>query len=188
MSAQLPSHFGTPFVTTIPSPRFDSKGRQLSFVESDVQRLERLAFLNGSQPRSASPASSSSSVPQSPSQSPVIRAFTSSSASPSSSPSSRPRLIQGLICDPIELMANQLAEEFLLSPSSSDDSSDDDYMMIPNLAGSSPPSYIFANSVPAFADISRKAPRAISSTLASSSFKPGHRRKRSELFAIREED
>ncbi|PPR01673.1 hypothetical protein CVT24_001502 [Panaeolus cyanescens] len=187
MSNQVPSHFGTPFVTTIPSPRFDSKGRQLGFVESDVQRLERLAFLNGSKSRTASPATSPSSLPGSPSQSPVMRSYISSSASPSSSPSSKPRLIQGPICDPIELMANQLAEEFLMSPSS-DDSSDDDYMMIPSLTASSLPSYMFANAVPAFADMSRKAPRSHSSTPSSGSFKPGHRRKRSELFAIREED
>ena len=66
----VPSHFTFPFVTTIQSSRFDSRGRQLGFVESEVQRLERLAFANASKSQSASPTGSltpsSSSSPVSP--------------------------------------------------------------------------------------------------------------------------
>lgn len=51
----LPSHFGSPFLTTLPATRYDAKGRQLNFTESEVQRLERLAFVNASKSRSNSP-------------------------------------------------------------------------------------------------------------------------------------
>ncbi|KJA13842.1 hypothetical protein HYPSUDRAFT_151089 [Hypholoma sublateritium FD-334 SS-4] len=51
----LPSHFGSPFITTLPTTRYDAKGRQLNFTESEVQRLERLAFVNASKSRSNSP-------------------------------------------------------------------------------------------------------------------------------------
>lgn len=37
-----------PIITFIPESRFDERGRQLQFVESDVQRQERLAFLKAS--------------------------------------------------------------------------------------------------------------------------------------------
>lgn len=42
----FPSYFGTPFATDIPCSKYDSKGRQLSFVETEVQRLERMALVN----------------------------------------------------------------------------------------------------------------------------------------------
>ncbi|KAF8797608.1 hypothetical protein BYT27DRAFT_7265614 [Phlegmacium glaucopus] len=48
----LPSYFGTPFITDIPSSRYDSTGRQLSFVETEVQRLERMALVRASKRRS----------------------------------------------------------------------------------------------------------------------------------------
>lgn len=54
----FPSYFGTPLTTDIPSSRYDSKGRQLSFVETEVQRLERMALVNASKSRSSSPAQS----------------------------------------------------------------------------------------------------------------------------------
>lgn len=34
-------------ITFIPPSRFDERGRQMQFVESDVQRQERLAFIKG---------------------------------------------------------------------------------------------------------------------------------------------
>lgn len=54
----FPSYFGTPLTTDIPGSRYDSKGRQLSFVETEVQRLERMALVNASKSRSSSPAQS----------------------------------------------------------------------------------------------------------------------------------
>lgn len=57
----LPSYFGTPFATDIPCSKYDSKGRQLSFVETEVQRLERMALVNAklrrSSPKTVSPCS-----------------------------------------------------------------------------------------------------------------------------------
>ena len=72
----LPSHFGSPFLTTLPATRYDAKGRQLNFTESEVQRLERLAFVNASKSRSNSPVQgllspSASPVPSSVSILPV---------------------------------------------------------------------------------------------------------------------
>jgi hypothetical protein len=49
----LPSYFGTPFATDIPCSKYDSKGRQLSFVETEVQRLERMALVNAKLRRSS---------------------------------------------------------------------------------------------------------------------------------------
>jgi hypothetical protein len=57
----LPSHFGAPFQTTISTTRYDSKGRQLGYDETEVQRLERLAFINASKWRTNSAAQSPSS-------------------------------------------------------------------------------------------------------------------------------
>lgn len=54
----LPSYFGTPVTTQIPGSKYDSKGRQLSFVETEVQRLERMALINASKSRSSSPSQS----------------------------------------------------------------------------------------------------------------------------------
>lgn len=51
----LPSYFGTPIPTEIAASRYDSKGRQLSFVETEVQRLERMALVNASKARNSSP-------------------------------------------------------------------------------------------------------------------------------------
>ncbi|KAF9526008.1 hypothetical protein CPB83DRAFT_896474 [Crepidotus variabilis] len=85
----LPSNFASPFITTISSVRYDSRGRQMQFTESNVQRLERQAFVS---------ANSNSGSP---------------SSSPTSSGNSTPtrQLISEPFCDPIELMANRLAEE-----------------------------------------------------------------------------
>lgn len=66
----LPSYFTSPFVTTIPGSRYDSRGRQLNFEESNVQRRERLAFLNASKSAGTSPIQSPSS---SSSGSPIVR-------------------------------------------------------------------------------------------------------------------
>ncbi|PPQ66148.1 hypothetical protein CVT26_010871 [Gymnopilus dilepis] len=137
----VPSYFGAPFITTIPESRYDAKGRQLGFVETDVQRLERLAFLNASKSRSASP---------SPNHSP---------RSGASSP----------------LMANRLAEELNLS---SDEWSSDDE---PHILYSTPKPKQGPPSV------SFTPARKPSSTPAST-FTPGHRRKRSSLSSIPEED
>lgn len=49
----FPSYFGTPFATDIPCSKYDSKGRQLSFVETEVQRLERMALVNAKLRRSS---------------------------------------------------------------------------------------------------------------------------------------
>jgi hypothetical protein len=57
----VPSHFTFPFATTIQSSRYDSRGRQMGFIESEVQRLERLAFANASKSRTSSPTESHSS-------------------------------------------------------------------------------------------------------------------------------
>jgi len=57
----LPSHFGAPFLTTISATRYDSKGRQLGYDETEVQRLERLAFINASKSRTNSAAQSPNS-------------------------------------------------------------------------------------------------------------------------------
>ena len=51
----FPSYFGTPFATDIPCSKYDSKGRQLSFVETEVQRLERMALVNASKSRRSWP-------------------------------------------------------------------------------------------------------------------------------------
>lgn len=56
----LPSYFGTPFATDIPCSKYDSKGRQLSFVETEVQRLERMALVNASKSRRSCPKAQSS--------------------------------------------------------------------------------------------------------------------------------
>ena len=57
----FPSYFATPFTTDIPGSRYDTKGRQLGFVETEVQRLERMALVNASKLRSSSPRSQPSS-------------------------------------------------------------------------------------------------------------------------------
>jgi hypothetical protein len=57
----LPSHYGAPFLTTISAIRYDSKGRQLGYDETEVQRLERLAFINASKSRTNSAAQSPNS-------------------------------------------------------------------------------------------------------------------------------
>ncbi|KAF5314258.1 hypothetical protein D9619_011806 [Psilocybe cf. subviscida] len=143
----LPSHFGSSFITTIPVTRYDSKGRQMSFPESEVQRLERQAFINASRSRSSSP-----------------------SLSPPGSPT-RAKLISEPYGDPIELMANRLAEEFMYGSS---DSSEDEQTLFfsPKRAQRVPP--------PA------RAPAA--HVKSSTSFTPGHKKKRSSLSAIPEED
>jgi hypothetical protein len=69
-SPVLPSHFTYPFITTIQGSRYDTRGRQMHFIESEVQRLERLAFAKASKSCSSSPTgsftSSSSGSPVSP--------------------------------------------------------------------------------------------------------------------------
>jgi hypothetical protein len=107
----LPSYLTSPFVTTIPGSRYDSRGRQLNFEESNVQRRERLAFANASKSAGTSPIQSPSS---SSSGSPIV-------CSPSPSPmngthqtlrqQTRRTLISEPFSDPIEHMANQLALE-----------------------------------------------------------------------------
>jgi hypothetical protein len=54
----FPSYFDTPFATDIPCSKYDSKGRQLSFVETEVQRLERMALVNSKLRRSSPKARS----------------------------------------------------------------------------------------------------------------------------------
>jgi hypothetical protein len=90
----VPSHFTFPFVTTIQSSRYDARGRQMGFVETEVQRLERLAFANASKSRSGSPTDS----------------LTSSSSGSPTQPMGR-LLISEPFNDPIEFVANQLASE-----------------------------------------------------------------------------
>ncbi|KAF8966932.1 hypothetical protein BDZ97DRAFT_1805981 [Flammula alnicola] len=51
----VPSHFGVPFLTTISDTKYDSRGRQMSFAETEVQRIERMAFVTASKSRSNSP-------------------------------------------------------------------------------------------------------------------------------------
>ncbi|EAU87602.1 hypothetical protein CC1G_09699 [Coprinopsis cinerea okayama7 len=71
------SFLSTPVITYIPGSRYDERGRQLQFVESDVQRQQRLALLKGrNSPLFDSPCSSPSST--------LSRSL---SSSPSSSPS-----------------------------------------------------------------------------------------------------
>ncbi|TFK37712.1 hypothetical protein BDQ12DRAFT_685148 [Crucibulum laeve] len=41
----LPSSYGASIITYIPSTRYDAKGRQLQYAETETQRRERLAFL-----------------------------------------------------------------------------------------------------------------------------------------------
>ncbi|CAA7262094.1 unnamed protein product [Cyclocybe aegerita] len=143
-STLLPTYFSSPLITTIPTIKYAANGRQMSFAETEVQRLERLAFANASKSRSGSPTQS--------------RGTFSGSASP------KMQLISEPYGDPIELMANRLAEEFSIS---SDDfsSSDEEYHVFYSTPKSAP------------SPSSRK-----------SSFKPGHRRKRSSLSSIPEED
>ncbi|KAF8901026.1 hypothetical protein CPB84DRAFT_1962187 [Gymnopilus junonius] len=155
----VPSYFGAPFITTIPETRYDARGRQLSFVESDVQRLERLAFMNASKSRSTSPSPNCS--PRSGASSP-----------------SRMKLISAPYGDPIELIANRLAEEFNLS--SSDDWSSDDE---PHILYSTPRPKQSPPSVS-----STPTRKSSPSSPATSTFQPGHRRKRSSLSSIPEED
>lgn len=62
----LPSHFGSPFLTTIANIQYDAKGRQMSYKETEVQRLERIAFINASKSRSSSPVDSLNSANSSP--------------------------------------------------------------------------------------------------------------------------
>jgi len=151
----FPSHFGAPFLTTIPDVRYDSKGRQLGFIESEVQRLERLAFVNASKSRSNSPSQSPRS-------------------SGASSPSGM-KLISEPYGDPIELMANRLAEELMMHSSDEFSFSDEEPHILystPRASQGVPPS----SRTPA-----GKAP-------IPSTFQPGHRRKQSSLSAIPEED
>ncbi|KAH9476987.1 hypothetical protein JR316_0010903 [Psilocybe cubensis] len=154
----LPSHFGAPFVTALPEVRYDSKGRQLGFVESDVQRLERIAFINASKSRSSSPTQSPRS-------------------SGASSPS-RMKLISEPYGDPIELMANRLAEEFMLSSDEFSSSDEEPFVLYSTSPSSSRKVPAVSSSRPSS---SRKAP-------SPSAFQPGHRRKRSSLSSIPEED
>jgi hypothetical protein len=93
-SPVLPSHFTYPFITTIQGSRYDTRGRQMHFIESEVQRLERLAFAKASKSCSSSPTGS----------------FTSSSSGSPTQPTGR-LLISEPFNDPIELVANQLASE-----------------------------------------------------------------------------
>lgn len=173
----LPTHFGAPFITTIPEVRYDSKGRQMSFVESDVQRLERLAFVNASRSRSNSPTQS----PRSGASSPVRFRVHTCQVFQCTDPFNRSqmKLISEPYGDPIELMANRLAEKFM-SDSSSDEFSLSDEE--PHVIYSTSPS---SRHIPAVSATptpsSRKAP-------SPSAFQPGHRRKRSSLSAIPEED
>ncbi|KDR78377.1 hypothetical protein GALMADRAFT_245532 [Galerina marginata CBS 339.88] len=148
----LPSHFGASFLTTIPETRYDAKGRQLGFIESEVQRLERLAFLNASKSRSNSP-----------------------NHSPRSGASSPTKLISEPYGDPIELMANQLAEKFMMNEFSSPYDELQVLYSTPKSGQRLPPSVSYAPQ-------SRKAPSP------STSFQPGHRRSRSSLSSIPEED
>ncbi|KAF8154103.1 hypothetical protein B0H34DRAFT_720335 [Crassisporium funariophilum] len=153
----LPSHFGIPFPTTISTIRYDSKGRQLGFIETEVQRLERLALINTSKSRSSSP-------------------ILTHSASGSPSPS-RAKLIAEPYADPIELMANRLAEEFFSLDSYDDLSSSSDEE-----------SSIIYSTPQSTQDVPSSRRPLIPRKVASSTFKPGHRRKSSSLSSIPEED
>ncbi|KAF4611648.1 hypothetical protein D9613_003826 [Agrocybe pediades] len=157
MSDFLPSHFGVPFVTTLPDAKFDGKGRMMAFVESDVQRLERLAFINASKSRSSSPVQSRSGA---------------------SSPS--PNFISEPYGDPIELMANKIAAEYMNSSDEFSSGSDDDILY------STPKATKKTRRVPSLS--SPASPIRRESSTPSPTFSPGHRRKRSSLTSIPEED
>jgi len=163
----LPSHFGAPFLTTISTMRYDSKGRQLGYEETEVQRLERLAFINASKRlRTTDPAA------QSPSSPPVSVSIQYAPFNFRTDPMAQTRLISEPYGDPIELMANRLAEEFMMFASSESDdstSSSDDEAHIGNPSQSHP------------VVTSRKSP-------STPTLQPGHRRKRPSLSAIPEED
>jgi len=150
----IPSHFASPFITTIPNMQYDSKGRLLGFKESEVQRLERLAFVNATKSRSGSPTESpTSSAPSSP----------------------RRKLISEPYGDPIELMANRLAEEYFDSDELSS-SSDEDFEVVYSKSQ-------HARRVPS----SSSSHSSTSKNVVATS-KAGHRRKRSSLSSIPEED
>jgi len=138
----LPSNFGAPVQTT--NVRYDTKGRQLSYAETEVQRLERLAFISAPRSRSGLPPQSASS---------------SSTSSPT-----RMRLIAEPYGDPIELMANRLAENFAFS------SDDEPYIIYSSPNPTQSPSPMSP----------RKSP-------CISTCQPGHRKKQF-LNAIPEED
>ncbi|KAJ3505734.1 hypothetical protein NLJ89_g7262 [Agrocybe chaxingu] len=144
-STLLPTYFNSPLITTIPSVKYAANGRQMSFAETEVQRLERLAFANASRSRSCSPTQSRNTF--------------SGDASP------KMQLISEPYGDPIELMANRLAEELSISSDEFSSSSDEEFHI--------------------FYSTPRRAP---SPSSRKSSFKPGHRRKRSSLSSIPEED
>ncbi|KAF9480282.1 hypothetical protein BDN70DRAFT_877784 [Pholiota conissans] len=149
----LPSHFDSPFLTTISDIKYDSKGRQMSYTETEVQRLERVAFINASKSRSSSPVDSLNSA--------------------NSSPTSQTRKLIAEPYDPIELMANRLAAELMFGIDDFSSSSDEEQQII----YSTPKTTQRAPAV-SFAP-SPKVP---------STFTPGHRRKRSSLSSIPEED
>jgi len=156
----LPSYFGAPFLTTISTTRYDSKGRQLGYEETEVQRLERLAFINASKSRNnsaaQSPTSSGTSSPVS-----FLIQFTPELRADERA---QIRLISEPYGDPIELMANRLAEKFMMFTSFDDSTSlSDDELYV-------------------------KPPQSRPGIPTLPTFQPGHRRKRSSLSAIPEED
>jgi len=153
----VPSYFGSPFLTTIPETRYDAKGRQMSFIESEVQRLERMAFVNVSKSRNSTPSPNHS--PRSGASSPLDM-----------------KLISEPYGDPIELMANRLAEEFMLN--SADELSSDDEHVI----------YSTPKATQGVPFASNRASPSSKAPFPSTTFQPGHRRKRSSLSSIPEED
>ena len=139
----------------MPNTHYDSRGRQLNFEETEVQRLEREAFGHrsaGSRSGSSSPALSSS---------PLSSGCSTPRESDSPKAGGRRQLIQEPF-DPIELMANRLAEEYF-SLFSSEEASDEEFLMF-----TAPP-----------------PPPEPSMTRGS---KRSHRQKRASLSSIPEED
>ncbi|KAF6749619.1 hypothetical protein DFP72DRAFT_852470 [Ephemerocybe angulata] len=164
----MASNGPSPIITFIPSSRFDDKGRQMQFVESDIQRQERLAFLKISKATkqagwaSLSEPSSGRTSPTSSIRS--MRSASSSSSSLSSSPTNSP------FSDVLDI-PNTCPEPFLFYSSP-----------LPSSGSASPSMSLFS---PA------PLPPSTTSAAGAGSFKRSHRRQSSSLHglhAIPEED
>ncbi|TEB30424.1 hypothetical protein FA13DRAFT_551248 [Coprinellus micaceus] len=155
-------------ITFIPPSRFDERGRQMQFVESDIQRQERRAFLKATQASrdSWSPSSSESSSGRTSPTSSILslRSASSSCSSLSSSPTHSP------ISEVLDI-TNTCPEPFLLYSSP-----------FPSSGSASPTMSLFS---------AAPLPPSPTNNNGGSSFKKGHRRQSSSLHglhAIPEED
>lgn len=173
-----------PIITFIPESRFDERGRQLHFVESDVQRQERLAFLkvtrkskgeSSKDPWSSfSDYSSSSGSGRSSPTSSIYSTRSSESSSPTHSPYSESRVLD---------ITNAYPEPYLFYSSGPLPSPSSPLSFFGGSTSSQPKSPMNAVSLSV-------SPPGVNS-ISSSNFKRGHRRQSSSLHglhAIPEED